>query len=635
MSYTYLTNIKLEEALKTYLDSLKNSVIMPGVEEIPVKSAFGRVTSEAVFAIISSPHYNSCAMDGIAICAGSTFGATDTTPVALKEGEDFIRVDTGDPLPDRFDAVIMIEDVIETENGRIKILNSAVPWQHVRQIGEDICAGEMILTCKTSIEPAAIGAMLAGGVQKVKVIKKPVVGIIPTGDEIVPSTVIPKAGEIIESNSAIFSAMLEKWGALAKIYEIMPNKCDMIIKAIKNASEECDMVLLNAGSSAGREDFSARALREAGEVYVHGIAIKPGKPTILGLVGKCPVIGIPGYPVSGIIVMEKLVKHVLEFLTGIKCEEGRMTHAVLSKKLVSSLKYREFVRVKLGNVGGKLIATPLNRGAGVITSFVKADGLLDIPLDTEGYEAGAQVEVQLLKSIKEIENTLVVIGSHDPLIDIVSDIMRRVYPGKFISSAHVGSISGIMAVKRGEAHLAGIHLLDADTGEYNVSYIKKYFPNEKIVRISCVNRIQGLMVQPGNPAFIKDLGDLSSKGLKYVNRQKGSGTRILFDYLLGRNSISTGSIHGYEREEFTHMSVAALVASGSANAGMGIFAAAKAFGLDFIPMYEEQYEFIMPERFLNLESVGYFIKILSSDEFKNSLERLGGYKIENSGKCLH
>ncbi|HHW01129.1 MAG TPA: molybdopterin biosynthesis protein [Clostridiaceae bacterium] len=631
MNYSYLNNIELEKALNILLNAAIEIGAGQQAEKIPVREACGRVTSEAVYARISSPHYNASAMDGIAVCARSTFGATDTTPVVLQEGKDYKMVDTGDPLPSGFDAVVMIEDVINLGDGTVKLLKSAVPWQHVRQIGEDICAGDMILPSNTVIEPATIGAMLAGGIQEVWVWKRPLAGIIPTGDEIVPPGGTPEEGKIMEFNSSIFSSMLSKWNAVSKVYDIVPDNIELIKGALLKAASECDIVLINAGSSAGRDDYTARAISELGTLLVHGIAIRPGKPTVLGLIKDKPVIGVPGYPVSGIIVLEKLVKPLIEYYNHYSMPEGQTVKAVLSKRVVSSLKYEEFVRVKLGSVDDRIVAVPLNRGAGVVTSFVKADGLLHIPMNSEGFEGGQTVNVQLLKREDEIKNTLVVTGSHDPLLDVMSDIMQRTWRGEYISSSHVGSMGGIMAVKRSEAHMAGIHLLDEETGEYNISYIRKYFPDRKIILINCVKRIQGLMVKPGNPMGIKGISDLARPELKYVNRQKGAGTRILLDFLLRKHGINASDIYGYDREEFTHMSVAALVASDSADAGMGIYSAAKIYGLDFIPVCEEQYDFILPEKYMDMKLVKHFIEILKSDEFRNTLQAMGGYNTDNAG----
>lgn len=653
MGYSYLENVELDEAIRVYAEALYEEGIALEAEEIPVKDSLGFMTSKAVFAHISSPHYNACAMDGIAVFAKSTFGATETTPVLLKEGVDFERVDTGEPLPDGFDAVVMIEDVIENkasqssmadmsnadirnqatgQGNKVRLMNAAVPWQNVRQIGEDLCASEMIVPSNTRIAPAVIGAMLAGGVLNVSVWKRPVVGLIPTGNEIVSATDSPLIGDIIEFNSSIFSAMLSEWGAVSRIYNIVPDNLDSIRSAVESAAAECDMVILNAGSSAGREDFSSRAISDAGKVITHGIAIRPGKPTILGIVNRRPVIGVPGYPVSGIIVMDKIVRSILENMMHSEHHTEKKIQAILTRKLVSSLKYEEFVRMKLGYVDEKMTATPLNRGAGVITSFARADGLLRIPINSEGYEVGREVEVELLRSENEIRNTLSVIGSHDPLIDIVGDLMGKHYTGEYISSAHVGSMGGIMAIKRGEAHLAGIHLLDEKTGEYNEIYIKKYLGNKNIIVIQCIKRMQGLMVASGNPKKITGLHDMTREGIRYANRQKGSGTRVLLDYLLSKFRMNPGDIYGYEREEYTHMSVATLIASGSADAGMGIYSAAHVYSLNFIPVCEEQYDFILPERYAELDTVKHFIEILKSEAFKAELERMGGYKTENSGE---
>lgn len=631
MSYKYLDICELEEALELLLKNIREKCSIPVSETVAAIDSLGRITSEAVQAVISSPHFNATAMDGIALRAASTFMATETTPVSLKEGIDFVRVDTGDPLSEEYDAVVMIEDVIECGDGNIRLIGAAAPWQHVRQIGEDICANEMILPCNTRIEAAAIGAFLAGGISSVRVWKKPVVGLIPTGDEIVKPTDKPLPGQLIEFNSSVFSAMLSGWSAYSRTYDIIPDDLTQITDAIKKASQECDIVIINAGSSAGREDYTTDAISAAGEVLVHGIAIRPGKPTVLGIVNGKPVIGVPGYPVSGIIVMEQFVKPVVQWYLRADDREMETAQAVLSRKLVSSLKYREFIRVRLGEVDGRLIATPLNRGAGVVTSFVKADGILEIPMNCEGIEGGCEVSVNILKSRKEINNTLVVIGSHDPLIDVISDIMRRRYPGKYVSSAHTGSMGGIMAVKRKETHAAAIHLLDEATGEYNKSYVQKYLGNEKIALVKCAGRSQGFIVAEGNPKGITSVTDLVKLGVRYVNRQKGSGTRILLDYLLKRNDVDSSNIYGYEREEFTHMSVTALISAGNTDAGLGIMSAAKIYSLDFVPVCDEQYDFIIPERYLELDAVGNFLEILRSQEFSDALAAMGGYTLDKPG----
>jgi putative molybdopterin biosynthesis protein len=636
MGFQYLTNIPLETAKKEYMTLLLKNGLKPSTERIAVSAAAGRVTAEAVYALISAPHYNASAMDGIALDASLTYGASETTPVFLARGQ-YVPVDTGDPLPEGCDTVVMIEDVIKNEEsagaaeGSVKLYQAAAPWQHVRQIGEDICAGEMLLPSYSEITPSAIGALIAGGVLEVAVVKKPVVGIIPTGDEIIPPTADPGEGEILEFNSAIFTAMLNAWGADTVTYPIVEDDLDKITGALRKALGECDAVLLNAGSSAGSEDYSTQAIGAAGEVLYHGLAIKPGKPAILGCSGSKPILGVPGYPVSGIIVIEELLRPVIELLTKKTAARYEYADAVLSKAVMSSLKYQEFVRVRLGFVEGRLIASPLSRGSGVVTSFMKADGILEVPQELEGYDNGAKVRVRLLRPVDELKNNLVAIGSHDPLLDEISDIMRRLWSDVSMSSSHVGSMGGIMAVRRGEAHMAGTHLLDEATGGYNTAFIKKYFPKGGVRLVECVNRSQGMMVAKGNPKQITSVKDLIKPGVSYVNRQKGSGTRVLFDYLSKKAGVDTRGIYGYEREEYTHTSVAALIQAGSADAGLGIYSAAKLYGLDFIPICDEQYDLLVPDYAWGTRVIGCLLEVLKSGEFRDRLTALGGYSLRTPG----
>lgn len=630
MTFQYLTNIPLEQAVDEYREILVNHGFGSRQERISVMESCGRITSHAVYAHICAPHYHASAMDGIALRAKDTFGATETTPVYLTP-EQFTVVDTGDLLPENCDAVVMIEDVVWEEDGSVRLYTSAAPWQHIRQIGEDICAGEMILASYQRITPSSIGAMIAGGILEVDVCSQPVVGIIPTGDEIVSPVTDPKPGDILEFNGSIFSAMLKEWNAIPVIYPIVKDVFEDIKAAVSKALTECDIVLLNAGSSAGREDFSSKVIGELGDVLYHGIAIKPGKPAILGYQGPKPVLGIPGYPVSGIIVIEQILKPLIEQWNHLPADRPVYEEARLSRAVVSGLKYKEFVRVRLGYVGGELIASPLSRGSGVISSFMKADGMLEVPQDSEGYETGAVVKVRLLRSKAELEHTLVAIGSHDPLLDEVRDMIHVADNNIYMSSSHVGSMGGIMSVRRRENHIAGIHLLDEKDGSYNISFLKKYFPKGGVKLVECVGRTQGIMVAKGNPLGITCMKDLQKPGLRYVNRQKGSGTRILLDYLCKKEGIDTDSIYGYEREEFTHTSVAAQIVSGSADAGLGIYSAATLYGLDFVPICTETYDLLIPDYAWETPMVQELLSILKSDEFKARLEKLGGYTLTHPG----
>ena len=624
MKHNYLNNTPQSEAKEKYLSHLKERGFNYKTEAVPSVSAYGRVLAEAVYAKICSPHYNASAMDGIAVKASVTYGANESSPVILTK-EQYTVVDTGDPVPDSADAVIMVEDVTETGDGKVSIISAVHPWQNVRQVGEDICMGDMIAPSFTKVTPSLCGAFLAGGVLETKCIKPPVFGIIPTGDEIVSPKENPEKGEIIEFNSTIFSAMLNEWSAESKIYPIVKDKKDLLKEVISKASEECDAVLVLAGSSAGRDDYTSTIIEELGEVLFHGLAIKPGKPAVLGNIGNVPVVGLPGYPVSAIVVMEEIVKSVVEqyYKSPIKAEET--VKAVLGKRVVSSLKYQEYVRVTLGKSGETLTAVPLNRGAGVITSFTKADGILTVPQDTEGFEAGEEVEIRLLKPLSQIENSLIITGSHDPLIDELSDMIKSENPTFNLTSSHVGSMGAITALKSRQAHLGFIHLLDTETGEYNTSYVNKYFPDGGVKLIKGIGRTQGLMVKKGNPHSIKEFKDIVN--CRYVNRQLGSGTRILCDYLLKENGIDKKDVEGYRNEEFTHTAVAALIASGNADCGLGIYSAAKMYDLDFIEICTEEYDILIDEKAYENEQVQTFLNMIKSEKFKERLKEMGGYEV--------
>ena len=633
MGFEYLTNVPLEQARRDYIQLLESHGFGPKTEVIPVFESCGRVTARAVYAHICAPHYAASAMDGVAVNAKDTFGATETTPVTLQPGQ-YTVLDTGDPIPEGRDAVIMVEDIVKNEDGSITIHAAAAPWQHIRQIGEDVCAGELILPGHMTVSPAAIGAMIAGGVLEIEVIRKPVIGIIPTGDEIIPPCTDPKPGDILEFNGSIFSAMVKSWGAEAVVYPIVPDKFDRIQAMVAKAASECDMVILNAGSSAGREDFSARVIRELGEVLYHGIAMKPGKPAILGCQGDKPILGVPGYPVSGIIVIEQLLKPLIDHWLQVPPAPAQYAKATLTRPVVSGLKYEEFVRVRMGCVGGRLMASPLSRGSGVVSSFMKADGIVEVPQGLEGYEAGSEVNVRLLSPRSKLQNTLVVIGSHDPLLDELGDMLHLENPELYMSSSHVGSMGGIMAIRRGEAHAAGCHLLDTNDGTYNRSFIRKYFPKGGVRLSSCVGRQQGLMVAKGNPLNIQKFADIAGKGVRYVNRQKGSGTRILTDYLCKQENLDTAAIYGYDREELTHTSVAAQIGSGSADAGMGVYSAAKLYDLDFIPICVEEYDLMIPDHAWDTPMVRELLTILKSDAFREKILSLGGYTVDNPGEII-
>lgn len=625
----YLSNIDVDEALEKYIKKLEDKLSNLNTEKIDVINSLHRVTAEAIFAKYSSPNFNASAMDGIAVIAEKTYEASENNPIILKKEVDYKVIDTGDPIADPYNAVIMIEDVEEIDKDTVEIIKAASPWQHIRPIGEDIVANEMIIPIKHQIRPVDIGALLSGGITEFSVYKKPTVGIIPTGTEIVEPGTEMKVGSIIESNSRIFEGLTIEYGATPVRYKPVADKYEELKNKILESVSNNDITIINAGSSAGTEDYTAKIIRELGEVIVHGIASKPGKPTILGVINGKPVMGIPGYPVSSYFVFNNISREIIVRYQGMLSKNPILVDAISSRRIISSLKHREYVRIKLGKVEDKLIASPLNRGAGVTMSLVRSDGVFVIPQNSEGIEAGEKIKVQLNRNITDIENTIVSIGSHDLVMDMLTNFIHKKNSKYYLSSAHVGSMGGIMALRRNETHIAPMHLLDEKTGEYNKTFISKYLKGMDIELIKGVKRIQGFMVRKGNHKNIQNFENLKNNDIIFVNRQKGSGTRMLIDYKLKDLGIDPKNIIGYDREMTTHMAAAAAVASGSADVAVGVYSAAKSMNLDFIPIGEEEYDFAIPSRYLEEEKIQLFLSILKNKEFKIECERLGGYSFNS------
>lgn len=632
----FLSNTPLAEAISIYSDALKAANIggpLPG-EQVAVQDALGRVTSEAVIAKISSPFYHSAAMDGYAVRFLETFGASETRPKRLAVPAQAIAVDTGDPMPDGFDAVIMIEDAEQVPEG-IEILKAATPWQHVRLVGEDIVATELIIPENHVVRPVDMAAMLASGHTTVLVRRRPRVAVIPTGTELVEPGRDLRKGDIIDFNSTMLAAMVSECGAQPVRKQIVRDDTALLKKTIQDALDESDLVVINAGSSAGREDFTAHVIAELGAVLVHGINIKPGKPVVLGVVRGRPVFGIPGYPVSAALTFNLFVRPVIHALQGRVAPSPETITAKLSRPVASTLGSEEFLRVKLGMVSGNNIATPVTRGAGALMSLVRADGVVRIPAESEGIAAGHEVPVELLRARQEIANTVVCIGSHDNALDVLANHLKKRHPTLSLSSAHVGSMGGLLALKRGEAHLAGTHLLDEETGEYNVSYVKKYLADRKVVLVNLVYRTQGFIVPRGNPKDIRGFGDLARDDVVFVNRQAGAGTRLLTDLHLKRLGIDPKSVKGYHHEEFTHMAVAAAVLSGAADTGLAVQSAAQALGLDFVPVAQERYDLAILEEYYETSLLKALLSIIREDDaFRTQIVGMGGYDVKDMGKRI-
>ncbi|HEY43309.1 MAG TPA: molybdopterin biosynthesis protein [Anaerolineae bacterium] len=644
----YLHDIPLDKAWDTLVESLEAAGLWKPLqaEEVPLDGALGRVMAEPVWARLSSPHYHAAAMDGFALRATDTSGASDRTPISLQVDLNAIYVDTGDPMPEWADAVVPIENVEPVEeNGEraIRIRASLAPWTHVRAMGEDMVATELVIPAGHELRPVDLGAIAGSGHHTICVWRRPRVAIIPTGTELVPIGSEVKPGETIEYNSLVLAAQVQTWGGLATRFPSVPDDFEHIQKVVSEATTSHDLVLVNAGSSAGSEDYTAKVVESLGKLLVHGVAVRPGHPVVLGVVKRTleksdqlpalvPVIGVPGYPVSTALTGEIFVEPLLARWLGRPAFKPQTIEATLTRKVRSSLGDDEYLRVTVGRVGERMITAPLSRGAGVITSLVRADGIVLIPAGVQGLQTGETVTVRLYRSLADVERTILVLGSHDMTIDLMAQFLSQY--GSRLSSANLGSLGGLVALRRGEAHLAGSHLLDPESGEYNLAYIEKYLPDVPVLVVGYVMREQGLMISPGNPKDLTDLVDLVKEGVSFINRQQGAGTRILLDYHLGELGVDSKDIVGYNREEYTHLAVAAAVSSGAADCGLGIRAAADALKLDFVPLYDERFDLVIPLEHYKSPKLAPLLELLHQTEFRQAVDALAGYDTAPMGEII-
>ena len=633
MAKRYLATIDKKEALRKVLAEIKP---MTAEEDVPVPEAAGRVTSGPVIAARSNPPFTSAAMDGYAVSFEETLDADLTTPVSLRLGKSAVLVNTGDPMPPATNAVIMVEDV-EEKGGQITIRKAASLWQHVRLTGEDIIEGDMLFPVNYRLGILDIGLLLAAGIKELPVRTKPRLLIIPTGNELVDiysqdaSALLPH--KLIDFNSYTLTALGEEMGFEVTKTEIARDKAHL--RAILNANlPGNDVLVINAGSSAGTEDFTETLIREFGALIFHGVAMMPGKAAMFGLIGGKPVFGIPGYPVSAVVSFKTFLGAVYEKLCGAYTSQWSV-ECTTPYHLPSAIGVEEILRVRLVAKDNRYYAYVLPRGAGVFSSLSRADALVTIPENVEGYNAGATVRAELLRPEDELGRRINIVGSHDLSLDVLRDMIKTRFPALDLVSAHVGSLSGIMAMQKGVTDLVTTHILDEQEKVYNIPAIKKYLPGRPVALIHVARRMQGLLVAKGNPKAVTGVADLNRSDVRFVNRQSGSGTRILLDMMLKEKGIDPRSIHGYDREEATHTAAAILVKEGIADTSLAIHAVSRTFGLDFIPIMEEEYDLLVTEDFRADPKFDILIELIASPEFASRLGALGGYNTEESGKVKY
>ena len=653
----YLHDIPLDQAQSRLREALEEAGLGGVLAEECIlldERAVGRVLSRAVWARISSPHYHASAMDGFALRSADTREAMPTAPVSLLLGSQAQYVDTGDPLPDWADAVVPIEQVEALDSAdqpaadprkpqAIRLRAGLPPWAHVRPMGEDIVATQLVLPAGHTVRPVDLGAAAASGHTHLWAARKPRVAVLPSGTELIPVGQDVRRGDSIECNSMVLAGQVNTWGGEALRFPITPDDFELLCARVQQAADENDLVLLNAGSSAGSEDFSARVVERLGELLVHGVAVRPGHPVILGMLRRSPgaaqperrvpVVGVPGYPVSAALTGEIFVEPLISRWLGRGAFQPIEVEAALTRKVTSPAGDDDFMRVVVGRVGARLLAAPLSRGAGVITSLVRADGIAVLPRGVQGLEAGSAVRVRLYRAPEELECTLFAIGSHDLTLDLLAQHLAE--RGRRLVSANVGSQGGLVALRRGEAHLGGSHLLDPDSGEYNLRYLGQYLAGREVRLVAWVNREQGLLVPKGNPKGVQGLADLAREDIRFINRQRGAGTRVLLDYHLQRLGIRTEQVQGYEQEEYTHLAVAAAVASGRADCGLGVTAAAQALELDFIPLFHERYDLVIPEEYAQDELLKPVFDLMQDAAFRSEVAAMPGYDVSVMGKVIH
>ncbi len=652
----YLETVSLEDALARTWEALSAEETPLAVESLDSRDAAGRVLAHAVAAAHSAPNVHCAAMDGVAVEARRTFAAREGQPVLLRRGVDYLPINTGQPLPHtpaapfNADAVVMVEHVrfLQEEGEEVAAIEEPVfPWRHVRRMGEDMVATELLFPRNHVITPWDVGALLTAGVWEVPVWEQPRLVVIPTGDEILDADdrPTPGPGQVVESNSAMLVAMAAQAGLAARRVKPVQDDPDAIAAAVRQALDDgAHVVATCAGSSAGSKDYTRSVFEALGEVRVHGVSAMPGKPALLAVAdARSPrpgalLAGAPGYPVSAAVVMEELIIPLAARLGHIPTAPRPQAEAVLSRRSPSKPGLTEFLRLCVGEVGDRLVAAPLSRGAGNITTLSRAQALTRIPPQCEGVEAGETVTIELLTPRETLADVLLVVGSHDATLDLLADRLMaqrdtQRHPVRLVSN-HVGSLGGLTALKEGMALMAGAHLFDPESGDFNFPFITRYTPDLDLLVVNLAIRHQGLITAPGNPKGLQGVADLARGDVRFVNRQRGAGTRILLDHHLKLAGVKPSAVNGYGKEEHTHTAVALNVAMGEADCGLGVMAAARALALDFVPLARERYDLLIPAAHAEDPRVQALLALLEDDETQRAIVAQGGYETALTGQRM-
>ncbi len=627
-----------EEAEKRFWN-----VVMPntcGEEQVSLRHALRRVLARDVIARYNVPYFDRSNFDGYAVRAEDTFGAQETEPVCLSLNPEVLAcgvvpqnpvtrgtatmIATGGVIPRGANAVVMIENTLprhqnENEKKAVNILKPVVPSGGISLAGSDIGSGEAVFRVSDILGYRETGTLAALGEKKIWVWKRPKVGIISTGDELIAPGEKMELGKVYDSNSMVIAHAVEELGCESQIFGIIPDNQKQLEKVIRKALDT-DFIILSGGTSKGEGDLNYRVFEKYSNpgILVHGVTLKPGKPLCLAVLEGTPAAILPGFPASATFTYSKFIEPILRKMSGLPPEKKTTLKASLPVRLNSDKGRTEFHMVHLVRKGEGFSAYSTGKGSGSITGFARADGFMEIPRNTEMIESGQDVTIKLLGEAARPPD-LMLIGSHCVGLDyLIGEMQKRGVSCRFLS---VGSMGGLMATKRGECDISGMHLLDADSGIYNEHLISPDMHLQKGYR-----RSQGLIFRKNDKNFADFDTDfeknfqriLNNSEVNMINRNRGSGTRVLLDHYLVDQQPS-----GFFQEAKSHNSVAAAVAQKRADWGFAIRSVAEDLGLGFIPIRDEEYDFVIPKERLQRNEVVKFIGLFEEKEIKKKLADLG------------